>query len=216
MLGQEVYILAYSDDIILLVPYGRVAEALLAAKDVLQTMCCLSLRPDKCVVFDPRPGRAPEAEFRPGGALASVQWRGGGDSGEAGLLVLGSPVGSAAFADQALCWDREGPVQRAGDLFRALPRLSTRQEGLVLLRGSGMHMLQYHLRLTPPAATLYAARSFDRGAARAFSALTGISEPELRAPRAGGHPDTSALAQAQLPAASLGHGLRCQEGLRAI
>ena len=125
-LGQEVYILAYSDDIILLVPYGRVAEALLAARDTLAALCDLSLRQDKCVVFDPTPGRVPEAPFRRGGALADVQWRGGGEDRGAGLLVVGSPIGSAAFADYALCAEREGPVQRAGNLFGVLPRLSTR------------------------------------------------------------------------------------------
>ena len=36
-LGQEVYILAYSDDIILLVPHGRVAEALLAVFNLFTT-----------------------------------------------------------------------------------------------------------------------------------------------------------------------------------
>jgi len=69
-LGQEVYILAFSDDILILVPYGQVKRALLTAKDTLQEECGLTLQPGKCVVFDPTPGREPEPEFRRGG-----RWR---------------------------------------------------------------------------------------------------------------------------------------------
>ena len=86
----------------------------------------------KCVVYDPRPGRAPEPEFLPGGSLAEVSWRSSsGPAKDWGVLVVGGPVGGAEFVRHSL---DTGPVQATRELLQTFPRLQSRHEGLVMLR----------------------------------------------------------------------------------
>ena len=216
-LGPDVYVLAYLDDIFLLVPHGRVKTSLLAAREALREHCNLELEQSKCVVYDPQAGRPPEPEFQPGQSLASVQWH-SGDATGAGVLVVGGPVGNAQFVQQTL---HDGPLTSTRTLLATLPRLSTRQEGLVLLRSSAVHKISYHLRVTPPPDAIPAAAEFDSAVGATFARLTGISVRDLASPRPGplaqpGAAATAPMRQVQLPVRRGGYGLRSQFGLAPL
>ena len=56
-LGSEAHVLAYLDDVFLLVPAPQAAHSLRVAEEALRQRCGLMIKLSKCKIFDPAGGR---------------------------------------------------------------------------------------------------------------------------------------------------------------
>ena len=93
-LGSEGHVLAYLDDVFLLVPAPQAAHSLRVAEEALGQRCGLRLKLSKCKIFDPAGGRVRGPDFEKGGRFFDVP------QSTRGLLVVGGPVGSSGHQAQ--------------------------------------------------------------------------------------------------------------------
>ena len=168
--------------------------------------CGLELRPDKCGVYG-RLELVRGEDFAPGGIFADVRRT------SEGLMVVGSPIGTPTFVLEGL---RQKGLRPAQELYAKLIQLPTAQDGLTLLRSSGITKYSYYARVTPPAEAAEVGAEFDQATAETFGALTEISLEELFEVRPGLGKGSSAWSQAQLPARLMGVGMQCQEALAPL
>ena len=203
-----VQVLAYLDDVVVLVPPELAAEVLPAAQRVLGEVG-LDLRPDKTQAW------SPSAPCPPG---LEEQWR------PDGLTLVGVPLGEPLPADglpdesdetrtdlghEGYTAERCREVaSRAATLLGKLaelpslasPHLPAVQVGALLLRLCGVGKVTHLLRSNPPAYTQRAAAAFDKAVFEAYEELVELD------------PLTVAQAmQCRLPLRLGGRGLRSQE-----
>ena len=207
---NRVHVLAYLDDVTLLVPPEIATEAL-AAADAAFRGFGLQLRADKTQVWSLR-SQCP-AGFQ-------EQWRAGG------LTLVGVPLGEPLppaglpddsddfrvdLGDEDYVRDRccETAERAAALLDRvaqlptlASPHLPARQLSAQLLRLCGSGKLTHLLRSTPPCMVQPAAVKYDHAVLDCYRELAGL---DALSP--------SETAQCQLPLRSGGRGLRCQARL---
>ena len=121
-LGSEAHVLAYLDDVFLLVPAPQAAHSLRVAEEALRLRCGLTIKLTKCKIYDPAGGRICGPDFEKGSRFFEVP------RSSSGLLVVGGPVGSSEHHMQTL---RNEGLHNAKVLFGALPRLPTLQLSLI-------------------------------------------------------------------------------------
>ena len=197
-LGQEVYVLAYLDDIFLLVPTNAVAHALRTTQQVLMTNCNLPLKLKKCHVYHPPDHNLP-ANFLNDPLLKEVQ------TTTQGVEVVGAPVGTPDYELKGL---RGRGLEKATKLVRKVRTLPTTQDAMVMLRGSCIAKLTYYLRVTPPSTAKQVGQEYDEVLRQEFEQVCTLTQNELTTPRAGQDPRSTAWAQAQLPISHGGYGFR--------
>ena len=154
-LGSEAHVLAYLDDVFLLVPAPQAALSLRVAEEALRLRCGLTIKLSKCKTYDLAGARVRGPDFEKGVRFLEVPRSASGP-------LVGGPVGSPEHQAQTL---RNEGLRNAKVLFETLPRLPTAQGGLVLLRSCGVPKFSYFLRVTPPRTGAAVASEFDQALA---------------------------------------------------
>ncbi len=72
-LGSEAHVLAYLDDVFLLVPAPQAAHSLRVAEEALRQRCGLTIKMSKCEIYDPAGGRVRGPGFEKGGRFSTFR-----------------------------------------------------------------------------------------------------------------------------------------------
>ena len=153
-------VVGYLDDVYIVTPPHRALAAYNLVTQTIADTCGVLPNLGKTVVWN-------KAGVEPAGVaeLGDSVWRGGGP--QAGIRVLGTPFGSAAYVDgfgQAL-------VDRASNLFEKASRLPQLQHTWLLFYFCVVPKLNHLLRQLPPELSANTATAFEQLTANSLAWL---------------------------------------------
>ena len=192
-LHEDDLVVAYLDDIYVLTKPERARQAYDVVSEVLQRVCGILVHQGKLVCWN-RTGAAAPPGIAALDTPGHTVWRGDARPAENGVVVLGAPVGTDAFAAA----EGERAAAREQTLLDGLLATDDLQVAWLLLVFCAGPRANYLLRTVPPHQVRAYAEEHDRRVPTALQNLLG----------ADGLNDNHWRRQAQLPLRFGGLGLR--------